>query len=92
MKPPKGITDEPKWIRHCCQIYARAIELREGKISLVEASVALGPLASWTRAESERDFDVLDVNRERGGGVTSESSSFLEAACSEDLYALRRVR
>lgn len=59
MKPPKGITDEPKWIRHCCQIHARAKELREGKIDLIEASVALGPLASWTRAESERDFDVF---------------------------------
>jgi hypothetical protein len=59
MKPPKGITDEPKWIRHCCQIYARAKELREGKISLIEASVALGPLASWTRTESERDFEVF---------------------------------
>jgi hypothetical protein len=59
MKPPKGITDEAKWIRHCCQIHARAKELREGKISLAEASVALGPLASWTRAESERDFEVF---------------------------------
>jgi hypothetical protein len=59
MKPPKGITDEPKWIRHCCQIHARAKELREGKIGLAEASVALGPLASWTRAESERDFEVF---------------------------------
>jgi hypothetical protein len=59
MKPPKGITDEAKWIRHCCQIHARAKELREGKINLIEASVALGPLASWTRAESERDFDVF---------------------------------
>ncbi len=59
MKPPKGITDEPKWIRQCCQIYARAKELREGKISLIEASVALGPLASWTRAESERHFEVF---------------------------------
>jgi hypothetical protein len=59
MKPPKGITDEPKWIRQCSQIHARAKELREGKISLAEASVALGPLASWTRAESEQDFDVF---------------------------------
>ena len=59
MKPPKGITDEAKWIRQCCQIHARAKELREGKISLAEASVALGPLASWTRAESERDFEVF---------------------------------
>ena len=59
MKPPKGITDESKWIRHCCQIYARAKQLREGKISLIEASVALGPLASWTRAESERHFEVF---------------------------------
>jgi hypothetical protein len=59
MKPPKGVTDEAKWIRHCCQIHSRAKELREGKISLAEASVALGPLASWTRAESERDFEVF---------------------------------
>jgi hypothetical protein len=59
MKPPKGITDEAKWIRQCCQIHARAKELREGKISLAEACEALGPLASWTRAESERDFDVF---------------------------------
>jgi hypothetical protein len=59
MKPPKGVTDESKWIRHCCQIHARAKELREGKISLAEASVALGPLASWTRAESESDFEVF---------------------------------
>ena len=59
MKPPKGITDESKWIRHCSQIHARAKDLREGKISLIQASVALGPLASWTRAESERDFEVF---------------------------------
>jgi hypothetical protein len=59
MKPPVGITDEPKWIRHCCQIHARAKELREGKISLIQASVALGPLASWTRAASEPDFEVF---------------------------------
>jgi hypothetical protein len=59
MKPPKGVTDEAKWIRHCSQIHSRAKELREGKISLAEASVALGPLASWTRAESERDFEVF---------------------------------
>jgi hypothetical protein len=59
MKPPKGITDESKWIRHCCQIHARAKDLREGKISLIQASVALGPLASWTRAESARDFEVF---------------------------------
>ena len=59
MKPPKGITDESKWIRQCSQIHARAKELREGKISLAEASAALGPLASWTRAESEQDFDVF---------------------------------
>jgi hypothetical protein len=59
MKPPKGITDESKWIRHCCQIHARAKQLLEGKISLIEASIALGPLASWTRAESERDFEVF---------------------------------
>lgn len=75
MKPPKGITDEAKWIRHCCQIHSRAKELREGKIGLTEASIALGPLASWTRAESERDFEVfrrlrdelieLPVGRER---------------------------
>jgi hypothetical protein len=59
MKPPKGVTDESKWIRHCCQIHARAKDLREGKISLAEASIALGPLASWTRAESEGDFEVF---------------------------------
>jgi hypothetical protein len=59
MKPPKGITDEPKWIRQCSQIHARAKELREGKISLAEASVALGPLASWTRSEAEQDFEVF---------------------------------
>lgn len=59
MKPPKGITDESKWIRHCCQIHARAKDLREAKIGLIEASIALGPLASWTRAESERDFEVF---------------------------------
>jgi hypothetical protein len=59
MKPPKGVTDEAKWIRHCCQIHARAKQLREGKIKLIEASVALGPLASWTRSESERDFEVF---------------------------------
>ncbi len=81
MKPPKGITDEPKWIRHCCQIHARAKELREGKISLIEATVALGPLASWTRAESETDFEVfrrlrdalveLPIGRERKHWATA---------------------
>jgi hypothetical protein len=59
MQPPVGITNEGKWIRHCCVIYARACEVVEGKIGIIEAARAFMPLISWTRAGSDPDLAVF---------------------------------
>jgi hypothetical protein len=69
MRPPIGITNEPKWIRHCCKIHARAKDLLNGNTNLIEASIALVPLMIWTRAESDPDLKVFRLLRDEFIGL-----------------------
>lgn len=65
MQPPIGITDEPKWIRHCCVIYARACEVVDGRIGIIAAARAFMPLMYWTKTNSDPDFAVfVRINEE----------------------------
>jgi hypothetical protein len=59
MQPPVGITNESKWIRHCCVIHARACDVLEGKIGIIEAARAFMPLIFWVRANSDPDLAVF---------------------------------
>jgi hypothetical protein len=55
-KVPAGITNVPRWEEDCRQIHARARDLIDGKISVIEAAHALRTLAVWTKAEQDSDF------------------------------------
>ena len=59
MERPPTIKNEPKWIKDCTKIRARALELVEGKISLIEAALALEKLAIWTHAQSDPDLTLF---------------------------------
>jgi hypothetical protein len=45
MQRPETIRNEPKWIKDCTKIRARALALIDGKISLIDAALALQKLA-----------------------------------------------
>jgi hypothetical protein len=60
MQRPATIRNEPKWIKDCTKIRARALELLDGKISLIDAAVALQKLAVWTHAQSDPDLAVFN--------------------------------
>src|ERR1700689_5775305 len=42
----QSIRNEPKWIKDCTKIRARALDFLEGRMNLIEAAVALQTLAS----------------------------------------------
>jgi len=56
MERPKNIRNEPKWIKDCTKIRARALELIEGRLSLIDAAVALQTLTIATHAQSDPDL------------------------------------
>jgi hypothetical protein len=60
MQHPETIRNEPKWVKDCTKIRARALEFVEGKIGLIEAAVALQKLASWTHARSDPDLSLFN--------------------------------
>ena len=60
MQRPETIRNEPKWIKECAKIRARALELVDGKISLIDATLALRKLAVWTHAQSDPDLSLFD--------------------------------
>jgi hypothetical protein len=59
MERPQTIRNEPKWIKDCTKIRARALELVEGRISLIDAAVALQTLAFATLAQSDPDLALF---------------------------------
>jgi hypothetical protein len=60
MQRPETLRNEPKWIKDCTKIRARALEFIEGKISLIDAAVALQKLAIWTHAQSDPDLSLFN--------------------------------
>jgi hypothetical protein len=59
MQPPDWVTNEPQWIKHCCQIRARAEDLVAGRLGVIESARALLPLGFWTRAQDDPDLAVF---------------------------------
>ncbi|CAB3788407.1 hypothetical protein [Paraburkholderia caffeinilytica] len=64
---PMGITNEALWRKHCRKIHARAKDLLSGRLGVIETARAMCPLASWTRAENEPEFQLFRA-------ITSESN------------------
>ena len=60
MQRPETLRNEPKWIKDCTKIRARALELIDGKISLIDAALALHKLAIWTHALSDPDLSLFN--------------------------------
>ena len=60
MQRPETLRNESKWIKDCTKIRARALELIDGKISLIDAALALHKLAIWTHAQSDPDLSLFN--------------------------------
>jgi hypothetical protein len=59
MQRPDWVTNEPQWIKHCCQIRARAEDLVAGPLGVIQTAGALLPLIFWTRGQYDPDLAVF---------------------------------
>ncbi|MGC2968292.1 hypothetical protein [Paraburkholderia aspalathi] len=64
---PTGIKNEARWRKYCRKIHARAKDLLSGQLGVIETARAMSPLASWTRAENEPEFQLFRA-------ITSETN------------------
>ena len=58
-RAPAGITNIPLWEEHCRKIHARAKDLIEGKLSVLNAAVAIERLVFPARAGTDADLLVF---------------------------------
>jgi hypothetical protein len=56
MKIPPGVRNEEFWRKHCRKIRARALDLLEGRLGVIEAARVMLPLAYWTKVQNEPEF------------------------------------
>jgi hypothetical protein len=93
MQIPATIRNEPKWIKDCTKIRARALELLEGKISLIDAALALRKLAVWTHAQSDPDLSVFNriLGDLLGLPIGSERSYWAPHALARDDLKIKAV-
>jgi hypothetical protein len=56
MQIPAGITNEALWRKNCRKIRARALDLLEGRLGVIETARAMLPLSYWTKVEGEPEF------------------------------------
>ncbi|HEV2270575.1 MAG TPA: hypothetical protein VGR92_14055 [Steroidobacteraceae bacterium] len=56
---PDGITNVPRWEEQCRRIHARATDLVEGKLGVIQAALDLRNLASQSRAKDDSDLAVF---------------------------------
>jgi hypothetical protein len=59
LQVPTRIHNVPRWEEHCRKIHARARDLIEGKISLMQAAVEINKLANWTLAGDDPDLAIF---------------------------------
>ena len=88
MDRPETINNEPKWIKDCTKIHARALEFIEGKISLIDAAIALQKLAIWTHAQGDAELSLFNrVNDDLLGSAIGAERSYwaVHALAQEDL-------
>lgn len=61
MKPPANILNVPQWEEHCRMIRARALDLIEGRLSVIESARILSKLAYWTQLNDDSDLTTFVV-------------------------------
>jgi hypothetical protein len=88
-----AIKNEPKWIKDCTKIRARASELVDGKISLIEAALALEKLAIWTHAQSDPDLSLFKriIDDLSGLPIGSERSHWAAHALAREDVKIKAV-
>jgi hypothetical protein len=93
MQRPETLRNEPKWIKDCTKIRARAVELIDGRISLIDAALALQTLAIWTHAQSDPDLSVFNrmLGDLLGLPIGSERSYWAPHALARDDLKIEAV-
>jgi hypothetical protein len=93
MERPATIRNAPKWIKDCTKIRARAAELIDGKISLMDASLALQKLAIWTHGQSDPDLSVFHrvLDELLGLPIGSERSYWAPHALARDDLKIKAI-
>jgi hypothetical protein len=56
---PAGIKNVPHWEEECRRVHARATDFIAGKLTVVQAALALSRLELMTRAKGDADFEVF---------------------------------
>jgi hypothetical protein len=56
MKIPYGVRNEELWRKHCRKIRARALDLLEGRLGVIETARLMLTLAYWTKVGNEPAF------------------------------------
>ncbi|MEM5317591.1 hypothetical protein [Paraburkholderia sp. JHI869] len=56
MKIPPGVRNADLWRKHCRRIRARALDLLEGRLGVIETARLMLPLAYWTKVQNEPEF------------------------------------
>jgi hypothetical protein len=59
LQVPARIRDVSRWEEHCRKIHARARDLVDGKLTLMQAAEAIHKLAIWTLATDDPDLAVF---------------------------------
>jgi hypothetical protein len=59
MKPPANIRNAPQWEEHCRMIRARALDLIEGRLSVIESARVLSKLAYWAQLNDDSDLTTF---------------------------------
>jgi hypothetical protein len=93
MQRPETLRNEPKWIKDCTKIRARAVDLIDGKTSLIDAALAPQKLAACTHAQSDPDLLVfnLALGDLLGLPIGSERSFWSPHALARDDLKIKAV-
>src|SRR5262245_59324645 len=57
MKPPSHIQNVPLWEEHCRMIRARAIDLIDGRLGVIETARAISKLGYWAGVLEDSDIE-----------------------------------
>ncbi len=68
MKTPEWVTNEASWIKTCKKVVARASDLEEDRISVINCAREMSKLAFWLREQDDKNFIVFR-------GINSESDT-----------------
>jgi hypothetical protein len=65
MNPLSNIRNIDFWENNCRKIHARAMDLIEGRLGVIETARSLDLLASWTCLENDEDLNIfISIARE----------------------------